>query len=51
MLNDMMALPIIAYFSMEIALETHIPTYSGGSACWPVIPSAAGPTQGCRWWV
>lgn len=30
MLNDMVALPIIAYFSMEIALETHIPTYSGG---------------------
>jgi starch phosphorylase len=30
MLNDMVALPRIAYFSMEIALETHIPTYSGG---------------------
>jgi len=30
MLNDMVALPTIAYFSMEIALESHIPTYSGG---------------------
>jgi glycogen phosphorylase len=28
--NDMMALPTVAYFSMEIALEGHIPTYSGG---------------------
>ena len=24
------ALPTIAYFSMEIALDSHIPTYSGG---------------------
>jgi starch phosphorylase len=30
MLNDIVALPIIAYFSMEIAVEGHIPTYSGG---------------------
>jgi starch phosphorylase len=30
MLNDMVTLPMIAYFSMEIALESHIPTYSGG---------------------
>jgi len=30
MLNDTLALPIIAYFSMEIALDSHIPTYSGG---------------------
>jgi glycogen phosphorylase len=30
MLNDMVALPTIAYFSMEIALESNIPTYSGG---------------------
>jgi glycogen phosphorylase len=30
MLNDMVALPTIAYFSMEIALDSHIPTYSGG---------------------
>jgi glycogen phosphorylase len=30
MSNAMVALPIIAYFSMEIALESHIPTYSGG---------------------
>jgi glycogen phosphorylase len=31
MLNSMVALPTIAYFSMEIALDSHIPTYSGGS--------------------
>jgi starch phosphorylase len=31
MLNGMVALPTIAYFSMEIALDSHIPTYSGGS--------------------
>jgi starch phosphorylase len=30
MSNAMVPLPIIAYFSMEIALESHIPTYSGG---------------------
>jgi starch phosphorylase len=30
MLNGMVALPIIAYFSMEIALDSRIPTYSGG---------------------
>ena len=29
MLNDMVALPIIAYFSMEIALDSQLPTYSG----------------------
>jgi starch phosphorylase len=30
MLNDMVVLPTIAYFSMEIAFESQIPTYSGG---------------------
>jgi glycogen phosphorylase len=30
MLNDRVTLPTIAYFSMEIAIESHIPTYSGG---------------------
>lgn len=30
MLNDMVALPSIAYFPMEIALQSHTPTYSGG---------------------
>jgi starch phosphorylase len=30
MLNDTVALPTIAYFSMEIALDSHIPTYGGG---------------------
>jgi starch phosphorylase len=30
MLSDTLALPTIAYFSMEIALDSHIPTYSGG---------------------
>jgi hypothetical protein len=30
MLNDRVALPSIAYFPMEIALQSHIPTYSGG---------------------
>jgi glucan phosphorylase len=30
MSNAMVALPNIAYFSMEIALESRIPTYSGG---------------------
>jgi starch phosphorylase len=30
MLNDTFGLPTIAYFSMEIALDSHIPTYSGG---------------------
>ncbi|MGH8067849.1 MAG: glycogen/starch/alpha-glucan phosphorylase [Candidatus Entotheonellia bacterium] len=30
MLSDMMALPTIAYFSLEIAHESHIPTHSGG---------------------
>jgi starch phosphorylase len=28
--NDPITLPSIAYFSMEIALDSHIPTYSGG---------------------
>jgi starch phosphorylase len=30
MLNDRVTLPTIAYFSMEIALASQIPTYSGG---------------------
>ena len=30
MIHDTVPLPVIAYFSMEIALESHIPTYSGG---------------------
>jgi glycogen phosphorylase len=30
MTHDMVTLPIIAYFSMESALESYIPTYSGG---------------------
>jgi glycogen phosphorylase len=30
MLKVPVALPTIAYFSMEIALESHVPTYSGG---------------------
>ena len=30
MLTDPVTLPTIAYFSMEVALESHIPTYSGG---------------------
>jgi glycogen phosphorylase len=29
MLSDIVALPIIAYFSMEIALDSQLPTYSG----------------------
>ena len=27
----------IAYFSMEVAINPAIPTYSGDSACWPEI--------------
>jgi starch phosphorylase len=30
MANDITALPTIAYFSMEMALDSQIPTYSGG---------------------
>jgi hypothetical protein len=30
MLNDIIALPNIAYFSMENAFDSQIPTYSGG---------------------
>ena len=30
MSNALVPLPLIAYFSMEIALESLIPTYSGG---------------------
>jgi glycogen phosphorylase len=30
MMDDLQNLPWAAYFSMEIALESHIPTYSGG---------------------
>jgi len=30
MLNDIVALPSIAYFPMEIVLQSHIPAYNGG---------------------
>lgn len=42
-------LPRIAYFSMEIGLEAHIPTYSGGLGCSPAIPCAPPPTWGFPW--
>jgi hypothetical protein len=34
MLNDMVALPSIAYFPMEIALQNHIPTFSSVGPFW-----------------
>ena len=37
--------PLAAYFSMEIALESLIPTYAGALACWrgTTIRSATDP--------
>jgi len=38
-LNEFIAEPMIAYFSMEIGVKNDIPTYSGGLGSWPATRS------------
>lgn len=42
--------PRFAYFSMEIALRSDIPTYAGGLGCWRAIRCVPPPIWKFPWW-
>ena len=42
--------PLVAYFSMEIGLDSSMPTYAGGWVCWLEIRPGPLPIWRYPWW-
>ena len=42
--------PMIAYFTMEIGINSNIPLIAADWGCWPGIRSNPGPTWNYPWW-